>query len=161
MLENANRGTMLRVVTTDEIIEDLVDLYAAERASRGTPRAHIHRVAERRRRSIERGVPKASAARALGVSVPTVDKWIARGRVHTIHNERTGRAQVDVQQLIPLVAEVRALRALGKKDAVLAHAIEALDQQDDAYRRELEDLYGEAHADLEPMTLSESFGPDD
>jgi predicted phage tail protein len=153
-------------MTTDDIIEDLVDLYAAEQASRGTPRAHIHRVAERRRRSVERGIPKASAARALGVSVPTLDKWIARGRVHTIRNRTTNRQQVDAQQLIPLVAEVRALRALGQKEAVLARAIEALDQQDDGYRRELDDLYGEAYdaaqdGDLEPVTLPESFGSDD
>ena len=153
-------------MTTDDIIEDLVDLYAAERASRGTSRAHIQRIAERRRRSIETGISKASAARALGVSVPTLDKWIVRGRVRTIRNVRTSREQIDAQHLIPLVDQVRALRRLGQTDAVLAHAIEALDAHDTGYRRDLDELYGDAldaakNGDLEPVTLPNSFGPDD
>jgi hypothetical protein len=153
-------------MSTDEMIEDLVDLYAAERSSRGTPRAHIHRVAERRRRSVGRAVSKASAARALGVSVPTLDKWIARGRVRTVRQPRTGREQVDAQHLVPLVAEVRALREAGRNDAVLAHAIEALERQDSTYREEFEDLYGESlrvarDRDLEPVTLPAGFGPED
>ena len=153
-------------MSTDEMIEDLVDLYSAERASRGVPRAHIHRIAERRRRSVGPGIPKATAARALGVSVPTLDKWIARGRVRTVRNLRTNRQQVDAQQLVPLVAEVRALRRLGRKEGILLHAIEALQQQDAGYRGEVEELYGESlqaaeNGDPQIVTLPGNFGPDD
>lgn len=143
-----------------------MDLYSAELASRGVSRAHIHRIVERRRQSVGRGIPKAGAARALGVSVQTLDKWIARGRVRTVRNLKTDRQQVDAQQLVPLVAEVRALRRLGCREGILAHAIEALDQHDTGYRREGDELYSEAlqaaeSGDLQPGTLPENFGPDD
>lgn len=153
-------------MSTDDLIEDLVDLHAAEQASRGAVRTRIRRVAERRRHGLGPGVSKASAARALDVSVPTLDKWIARGRVKTVRNLATGREQVDREHLVPLITEARQLRRLGAKEGVLARAIEALEQQDAGYTRDFDELYGEglhaAEADeLEPVILPKDFGPDD
>lgn len=149
----------------EQLVRDIVDLRVAGRQSRGNPRLRVRQVEDRMRQRVGQGVPKAVAARVLGVSTTTLDKWIARGRIQTIPGPGD-TPRVALAPLVELVAEVQALRELGQTDGVLAAAILHLQQRDPAYRREFDDLYGESlHAaateDLVPATVPETFGEDD
>lgn len=150
----------------DEIVEDLLDIGAASRESRSPEvRRRLRRIAERRI-DAQRGVPKAVAARMLGISVNTLDKWIARGRVTVLRDERTGRVLVATAPFTRLLQEVRELRDGGADAGVLSMAIARLEREDPHYQAEFEALYGTslqamAHGRLKPLELSESFGPED
>src|SRR4051812_30175524 len=106
-----------------DIVEDLVDLQVAERESRSPEvKRRLQRLAQRRTR-VRRGIPKATAARMLGVSVNTLDKWIARHRIAVVPDERTGRELVALKPFALLLNEVRTLRDRGAASGVLATAI--------------------------------------
>jgi len=150
---------------TEELVHDLVDLRVAERHSRGKPRAHVRKVEDRMRRRVGHGVPKAVAARVLGVSTNTLEKWIARGRVPTAASS-SGRQVVALEPLVELAAEVAQLREAGQTDGLLAAAILELDQKDASYLRDFSDLYGASldatqRGELVPATIPDSFGPGD
>jgi hypothetical protein len=152
------------MTAVEEIVEDLADLYAAEKASRGSAKTHIQRV-QARRRAAAKGIPKATAARMLGVSANTLDKWIGRGRISTVASA-SGRALVDAQQVAQLLIAVRVLRQLGRKEGLLAAAIEQLERDDPHYQREFAELYGESlesvrTGNVRPLRLPDSFGPED
>lgn len=147
-------------------MEDLAELYVAERASRGQARELVHRVAVRREHALSRGVSKALAARMLGVSVPTLDKWIARDRIATIADQQGKRRLVDARGLAQLLVRVRALREMGHRDGVLAEAIQTLERDDPGYQRQFDELFGASLASIErgdvrPVVVPDSFGPED
>ena len=156
---------MFSMSPTEELVYDLVDLRRAERSSRGKPRQHVRKVEVRMRRRVGRGVSKAVAARVLGVSVNTLDKWIARERVATLPGPG-GRRLVAVLPLVDLAAEVARLREVGHTEGVLAAAVLRLQQDDPRYRQEFEELYGEGlsaaeRGELIPAAIPSTFGPDD
>jgi excisionase family DNA binding protein len=150
---------------TEELLHDLVDLQAAERSSRGKPREHVRRVEARMRERIGAGVTKTVAARVLGVSVPTIDKWIDRGRIPTTYTPK-GRRRVALGPLVSLAGAVQELREAGQTDGLVAAALLRLQQSDPAFRQELVDLYGPSldamsRGDLVPAAIPDDFGPDD
>lgn len=150
---------------TEELVHDLVDLKVAQRASRGKPRERVRRVEGRLRKRVGPGVSKAVAARVLGVSVPTVDKWIARHRIPTVPGSG-GRRRVALNALVDLAAAVEDLRDAGQTDGVVAAALLRLAQEDPVYREEFQKLYGESLAaaqrgDLVPATIPDTFGAED
>lgn len=150
----------------EEAVEDLAELYVAERAARGQTRELVHRVAMRREHALSRGVSKALAARMLGVSVPTLDKWIARDRIGTVTDPRSRRRLVDASALAELLVRVRALRELGHREGVLAEAIQTLERDDPHYQRQFDELFGASlesmtRGDLHPVVVPDSFGPED
>ena len=143
-------------------MHDLIDLHVA---SRDGDRARVHKVEGRVRDRVGSGVPKAVAARVLGFSVNTLDKWIARGRIRVVAG-RNGRQLVALEPLVDLAAEVERLRDCGETEGVLAAAILALHLDDPAYRQEFDELYGESleatrRGDLVPAAIPSTFGPDD
>lgn len=147
---------------TEELVHDLVDLHVA---GRDGDRERVRKVEDRVRSRVGLGVPKAVAARVLGFSVNTLDKWIARGRVKTVEG-KNGRQLVALEPLVDLAAQVEELRETGKKDGVLAAAILALQLEDPEYQREFDELYGDSleamrQGDLIPATIPDTFGPDD
>ncbi len=151
---------------TEDIVEDLVDIQAADEESR-SPEAkrRLRRLAERRL-DAKRGIPKAVAARMLGVSVNTLDKWIARGHVVVIRDEHSQRVLVATGPFARLLSQVRLLRSSGESEGVLAAAIAQLEREDPAYQRQFDELYGaslQAMADgrLKPLVIPDGFGPGD
>jgi transposase len=149
----------------EELVRDLVDLKVAGRSSRGKPAERLRRVEGRVRRRVGDGVSKAVAARVLGVSVPTVDKWIARGRIPTVPSA-SGPQRVAVVTLVDIAALVEVLREQGQTDGLVAAAILRLEQEDPAYHRDVAELYGDSisaikRRDLIPATIPANFGPDD
>lgn len=160
----ANPPSRLRTTMspTEELVHDLIDLHAAGRD--GDP-DRVRKVEDRVRTRVGDGVPKAVAARVLGFSVNTLDKWIARGRVETVAG-KNGRRLVALEPLVDLAAQVEEIRATGKKDGLLAAAILALQLKDPEYRREFDELYGESleamrKGDLVLFTIPDTFGPED
>jgi len=149
-----------------DIVEDLVDLQVADRESRSPAvKERLRRLTERRVRS-HRGITKAEAARMLDVSVNTLDKWIARGRVAVVHDEDSGRTLVAIVPFARVLHEVREVRARGQADGVLAAAITRLEHEDPEYQYDFAALYGaslRAAVDdrLKPLSLPHGFGPDD
>lgn len=153
-------------MSTEQSILTLVDLYAAERTSRGKePRRRIRLARDRVAHGLSPGVPKAVAARVLGVSVPTLDKWVARGRVRTVHGSGR-RVLVDREHLVAFAVDVQALRELGQGDGILGAAIQRLKRTDPQYRADFADLYGDSltaveRDDLAPLVIPDTLGPDD
>lgn len=149
-----------------DIVEDLVDLQIADRESRSPQvKARLRRLTERRVRA-HHGLSKAEAARMLDISVNTLDKWIARGRVAVVRDDSSPRTLVAIVPFARLVGEVRELRALGETSGVLATAIAQLERDDPDYRHEFAELYGaslQAMQDgrLRPLELPAGFGPED
>lgn len=149
----------------EELVQDLLDLHVAERHSRGRPRAHVRKVEGRMRKRVGAGVSKAVAARILGVSTNTLDKWIVRGRVPTVRGDG-GRQLVALAPLVELGANIKQLREAGQTEGLLSTAILELEQRDHAYVREFKELYGDSidalrRGELVPATIPDSFGPDD
>jgi hypothetical protein len=150
----------------ENIVEDLLDLQAADRESRSPEvKARLRRITERRV-DAQQGIPKAVAARMLGISVNTLDKWIARGRVAVLKDTRSGRTLVATVPFARLLNEVRDLRAAGATEGILAAAIARLEREDPQYQREFAKLYGAGIAAmnegrLKPVELPEAFGPED
>jgi transposase-like protein len=150
---------------TEELVQDLVDLRVAERHIRGKSRAQVRKVEDRMLERVGAGVSKAVAARILGVSTNTLDKWIARGRVPTESGKR-GREVVAIVPLVELAAEVAQLREAGQTEGLLAAAILELEQKDPVFHREFGELYGDSLGALErnelvPAAIPDSFGPHD
>jgi excisionase family DNA binding protein len=149
----------------EELVHDLVDLQVARRASRGKPRERVSRVEQRMRERLGPGVPKTVAARVLGVSVPTIDKWIDRGRIPVISTPK-GQRRVALGPLVSLAAEVQALREAGQTDGLIAAAVLRLQQEGPKFQKEFDELYGEslaamARGDLVPFEIPDTFGPED
>ena len=151
--------------STEELVQDLVDLKVARRSSRGKPAERMRLVEGRVCKRVGAGVPKAVAARVLGVSVPTVDKWVARGRIPTVLNG-SGPRRVALSALVDLAARVEELRDQGQTEGLVAAALLRLEQEDPVYRDNFDELYGSSLAaaergDLVPATIPETFGPED
>lgn len=111
-------------------------------------------------------VPKRVAASLLGVSVPALDRWIARGMVRTVRNAGSTRSEVDPEDLVALVREVRKLREMGEDRALLSRALQRLRENDPDYEQRIVEAIGPALAAGERgkpdwVTIPESFGPDD
>ena len=102
----------------------------------------------------------------LGVSVNTLDKWILKGNLAVVADAKTGRPLVDLRGFVPVLVKVRALRAAGQRDGILAAAVRELEREDPDYRRSLAELYGPAleamtQGRLKPVVVPDTFGPED
>ena len=109
-------------------LHDVVDLRVALRA-RTQWLERVESVARRRRAELDRTVPKRRAAEQLGVSVPTLDRWIKRGRIPTGQRPETGREELVTGPLLELAVEVELLRGSGVRHP-LQQAIERVEERD-------------------------------
>ena len=152
--------------TDETVVEDLADLYVIEKEVRSKPaRERLGRMA-RRKTTDTKSLRKATAARMLGVSVNTLDKWIRRGTLAVVRDPNTGRELVDIGGFVPIFVKVRTLRAAGQNDGVLAAAISELEREDPDYQKSFSSLYGASLAAIEqdrlkPVVIPSTFGPKD
>ena len=160
-------GYPIRMSPTDEmVVEDLADLYVMEKEGRFKPaRERIDRMA-RRKTTDTKGLRKATAARMLGVSVNTLDKWIKRGTLAVLRDAKTDRELVDIRGFVPIFVKVQTLRAAGQNDGILAAAISELEREDPDYQQSFSSLYGASLAAiqqdrLKPVVIPSTFGPKD
>lgn len=103
---------MARGARLGSALRDVVDLRAAMRA-RALWLDRVESVMRRRRAELDRTVPKRRAAELLGVSVPTLDRWIKRGNIPAARRAETGREEVVTGPLLELAVEVELLRSSG------------------------------------------------
>ncbi|MBA3807744.1 MAG: hypothetical protein H0X28_05035 [Solirubrobacterales bacterium] len=130
-----------------------------------TARDELRPVIEDLQGTIDPTLPKTAAAEILGVSINTLDKWIARGRVPVVDVAGYQRARIPTAPLLALASEVSELKRMGEGRGLLAQAIVRLEQEDPQWQREFDQLYGEnldamERGDLVKLDLN-SFGPDD
>ena len=109
---------MARSARLGSALRDVVDLRVALRA-RPLRLERVEAVSRRRRADLELTVPKRRAAELLGVSVPTLDRWIKRGRIPTVRRAATGREELVTGPLLELAVEVELVRGTG-----VAHPIQ-------------------------------------
>jgi len=120
-----SRGERLR-----RDLRDVVDLRLAMRA-RTLWLERVEAVSRRRRAELDRTVPKRRAAELLGVSVPTLDRWIKRGRIPTAQRADSGREELVTGPLLALAVEVELVRGSGVTHP-LPQALQRLEERDRA-----------------------------
>lgn len=119
-------------------------------------RKRVERVAEQLRAEIGESIPKARAASLLGVSVTSLEKWIARDKLPTVPRPGSPRkAEVETDTLLELAEEVRRLRESGERRALLAQAFARLDER----RRSVESILGAAEL-IEAVSIVAAAGDD-
>lgn len=153
--------SMGRGTRAERATRNVVELRRA-RASVSDPEARdgVDRVVEDLRQDAGPVLAKSAAARLLGVSRNTLDKWIARGMVPT----RDGG--VDRAALEEIAAEVEVVRRLAEsKPGVLAEALSRLAERDpefaDLEEQAEQGLRAVEKGKLVPLRIPEGFGPDD
>ena len=123
---------MGRALLIERALSDVVELRALAHASPDVAvRSQLGRLAHRRSEDIGPSVPKTRAARALGVSVTALDRWIERGAIPVSRRPSSSRQEVDTQAVIDLAVEIRTLRTTGRRRALLATALARLNPADD------------------------------
>lgn len=147
-------------------MHNILRLRSARRAAADKPEAaaEIVSVIDDLRSDVGETLTKASAARLLGVSRTTLDKWIGRGALPV--RDVGGRQEVVRTDLEDLAETVQHLRAIAAdKPGVLAEAVRRLAESDpefagmeDPIKRSLRDAQD---GKLVPLRIPESFGPDD
>lgn len=100
-------------------IESVIDLAKAERLSSGEVTARIHSVRERLESSLGDSVRPSEAAQLLGVSAPSLKRWLDSGDIPTVLTRR-GRREIPVAELVDLVLESEQLRQGGRKRTLSA-----------------------------------------
>jgi hypothetical protein len=85
---------------------------------------------------------RAAARRLLGVSTPTLAKWVRAGLLPLNSAPGYKRKMIPAGPLLELAGEVRELRRMGRNRGLLAEALSRLEQEDPRFTREFSALYG-------------------
>jgi hypothetical protein len=114
---------MGRHIDIDRALADAVELrLVASKVSEPDARTQLARLTRRRITDIGPSIPKTRAAKALGVTVPALDRWIARGALKT-RRSTSSREELDTLTVVDLAVEVASLAESGRKRGLLAEAI--------------------------------------
>ncbi len=131
----------------------------------GEVRAELAPVIDELREELAPSLSKRQAAAVIGVSVPTLDKWIDRGLL-PVDTAPSGRPRVLRDPVLDLAERVEDLRRAGETRHVVAMAVDRMLHEDPQYQREFDDLYGPGLAamregDFVSATPGPDFGPED
>ena len=114
---------MGRHLDVGRALADAVDLrLVASTVSEPGARTRLARLTRRRLVDIGPSVPKTRAAKALGVTVPALDRWIARGALQT-RRATSSREEIDTLTVVDLAVEVALLAESGRTRGLLAEAL--------------------------------------
>jgi len=115
---------MGRQIDIDRALADAVELrLVASKVSEPDARTRLARMTRRRITDIGPSVPKMRAAKALGVTVPALDRWIARGALKTRESTTSSREEIDTLSVVDLAVDVASLAESGRKRGLLAEAL--------------------------------------
>jgi hypothetical protein len=122
-------------------------------------RERIRRVERGLRALIGPSVRKKPAARALGVSVTALDKWIDRGVLPVVARKGSSRLELETAPLLDLLDQVTVLRVQGVERGVLAAAVRRLGWPDDPEGRQVlsEEVAVLPRPNVPARTLREQF----
>jgi hypothetical protein len=117
------------------------------------------------RADLDDSMSKTQAANVIGVSVPTVDKWIER-RIIPVKRAPSGRPRVPRDTALDLAERVADLRQRGRERNLIVALVDQLQRDDATYQRDFQRLYGPglhalARDDFVSAEPTDAFGPDD
>jgi len=122
------------------LVADFADAAEALRVPALPRAARLHLLAVMERADkVGGGVPVSVAARMLGVTMPTVRTWIARGALEPLPEARP--AAVTTRSLGEALAAASQIRSAGKDERLLRRVVDEL--EDRRARAELGDRIGE------------------
>jgi hypothetical protein len=128
-------------------------------------RAELEPVIDGLRLDLDETMSKIQAAKVIGVSVPTLDKWIEQ-RIVPVERAASGRPRVPRDTALDLAERVSDLRDRGRERNLIVAVIDQLQRDDTTYQREFEKLYGPglrglASGKLVSAAPTADFGPED
>lgn len=131
----------------------------------GEVRAELAPVIDELRDELALSMSKRQAAAVIGVSVPTLDKWLDRGLL-PVETAKSGRPRVLRDPVLDLAERVEDLRRAGERRHLVAMAVEHMLREDPQYQRESDELYGPGLAamregDFISAAPGADFGPED
>jgi len=108
---------------------------------------------------------KSQAATVIGVSVPTLDKWVEQ-RIVPVERAASGRPRIPRDTALDLAERVADLRQRGRERNLIVAVVHQLQHDDSVYQREFRKLYGPglralAKGELVSGAPTDAFGPDD
>jgi hypothetical protein len=109
MLEQVNQ--------VEDLLENILRLRRAERTVHGELRSELAAVRESLERSVGRSVRQADAARALGITPPSLSRWLDAGEIASVLTPE-GRREIPLDELIALLDEVEHARNHGSSRPV-------------------------------------------
>jgi DNA-binding transcriptional MerR regulator len=115
--------------SVDRRLRQVVELRRSAAGLDPSTRDRIWRIARELRLELGDSVPKLPAARALGISVKALDKWVAKGAIPPLRRPGAKRSQVETDAVLDLLEEVIDLRQAGVASGVIAAGIARLRDQ--------------------------------
>ena len=116
---------MTTPLSPQQLLEGIVAARRAARALRHTPhRDRLLRTEAALRAALGPAVPKAAAARALGVSRGSLERWIERGAVPVSGAPGTARPRLEAGALIELLDRVETRRDRGRRGRLLEASVQ-------------------------------------
>lgn len=114
-------------ISTEQLLRDLTELRRAARATTDPAvQARLSRVERSLRTTLGVSVPKTAAARALGISLTGLERWVACGLVPVVRSPGSSRLQPESGPLLELLEQVVVLREQGRRGRLVATALQRL-----------------------------------
>lgn len=157
-------GHVARTINTTRTAQRILALRRTARRG-GDVEHELEPVIEDLRRDLDDTMSKTQAARVIGVSVPTLDRWIEQ-QIVPLTRAASGRPRVPRDTTLDLAERVEELRHRGHERNLIVALVDELQRKDPAYQREFKDLYGPglralARGKLVSAAPTDDFGPED
>ena len=145
---------MARTIDTTRTAQRILALRRTARHG-GDVQDELEPIIEDLRGDLDDTMSKSQAAKVIGVSVPTLDKWIEQ-RIVPVTRAASGRPRVPRDTALDLAERVADLRQRGRERNFIMALVDQLQRNDAAYQREFEKLYGPG---LRSLAKGDSFPP--
>jgi DNA-binding transcriptional regulator YiaG len=157
-------AAMARMINTTRTAQRILALRKTARRG-GDVQHELEPIIEELRGDLDETMSKTQAAKVIGVSVPTLDKWIEH-RIVPISRAASGRPRVPRDTALDLAERLADLRQRGRERNLIIALVDQLQRDDSLYQREFRQLYGPglrwlATGDFVSAAPTDAFGPDD
>lgn len=153
---------MARTINTTRTAQRILALRRTARRC-GDVQHELQPIIEELRDDLDDSMSKAQAAKVIGVSVPTLDKWIAQ-RIIPVKGGGSVRPRIPRDTALDLAERVADLRERGRERNLIVALVDQLQRDDSLYQREFKKLYGPglralSKGDLVSAAPTDAFGP--